>query len=99
MPLHLIVSTQRIFPEDWPSPENLHPSLLDAEQWKVWKLASIDAFENLRNRFVTNITEMDESGYPVPIDPNEIIGSSEELIIRLIAKIVRPRNFPLQEQA
>jgi hypothetical protein len=98
MPLHLIVSTQSIFPEDWPSPENLHPSRLDAEQWKVWKIASVDTFEILRKKFVTNITEI-ERGNPIPIDPNEIIESSEELIIRLIAKIVRPRNFPLQEQA
>jgi hypothetical protein len=75
-----------------------HPNDLSARQWNDWKRKCIDSIAMQRTEVLRSITKLCGDG--LPIDPTILGGESEEdFRARLEARIVRPKNFPLQEEA
>jgi hypothetical protein len=76
--------------------ESMHPNQRYAVQWNSWKRECINSITIQRKALLRSITELCDDG--LPIDPSAlVIKSEEDLIARLEARIIRSKNFPLQE--
>jgi hypothetical protein len=75
-----------------------HPCLLNASQWDNWKTKLINAILKFRRTTLEYVTEVCEDYHP--IDSNALVIESEEDLRALLnERIVRPKNFPLQDDA